>query len=84
MSIAYANLFHHLAPFVKYFDEFIPRAQQALESEADLIKTAREDMAMLPKIQIHEVFSHKKTMADYVSTRKMEQVRETCRSTHGK
>jgi autophagy-related protein 11 len=100
LQIAYSNLFHHLHPLIREFQTFAARAEQDLENEESLIRGARVDMALLPKVVVHEVFTRKKdrdkdkdvegsdgkakTLADYVHPRKMEQVRESCRITHGR
>ena len=97
LQIAYDNLSHHLIPLLREFEAFSQRAAGDLENEARLLKGSQRDVAMLPKIVIHEAFLRKKdkdkekegeglqvkTMADYVHLRKMEQVRESCESAHG-
>lgn len=99
LAIAYSNLIHHLQPVINEFQSFALRAEKDLEVEESLIRGARVDMALLPKVVVHEAFTRKKerdrekegeegkgtskTLADYVHPRKMEQVREACRVTHG-
>ena len=94
LDIAYANLIHHLQPLIREFQCFAARAEKDLLTEEELIRGARVDMAMLTKVVVHEAFTRKKekdgevegkskTLADYVHPRKMEQVREACRVTHG-
>ncbi|ORX33486.1 hypothetical protein BD324DRAFT_639538 [Kockovaella imperatae] len=88
IKIAYDNLNHHLALLDKEFNRFTQHAQAELATEASLLRHSRTDMAILPKIVIHESFLRKKdkegptTLADYISARKMEQVRETCEASH--
>ena len=94
LQIAYANLNHHLAPLLREFDTFSKKAQTELDAEAGLLRGSKTDMAMLPKIVVHEAFLRKKdkdkedgnkvtTLADYISSRRMEQVRETCEVAYG-
>lgn len=63
-----------------------------LDTQYGLIRSSAVDMAMLPKIILHDAFANKKkdrrdssnghegprTMASWVSTVKMQQVRESC------
>ncbi|ORY25347.1 putative myosin heavy chain [Naematelia encephala] len=60
LQIAYANLFHHLSPIITEFQTFAGRAEKELEEQERLIKGARGDMAMLPKVVIHEAFMKKR------------------------
>jgi autophagy-related protein 11 len=93
VSIAYANLSHHLAPLMREFESFAMRAEREMQVEEGLIRSAKADLAMLPKVLVHETFLRKKegmdgsqlpkTLADYVHPRKMEQVRESCQVAHG-
>ncbi|WVF70148.1 hypothetical protein IAT40_004936 [Kwoniella sp. CBS 6097] len=92
LEIAYANLSHHLQPLVREFEEFAVMAEKELHTEEDLIRGARLDMELLPKLTIHpsilkrrkdvEVDDKVKTLGDFVNRRKMEQVRDSCRTAH--
>ena len=93
LDIAYANVLHHLNPLIKEFQIFALRAGKDLQTEESLLRGAKLDMVMLPKVVVHEAFTKKKegtsgegktkTLADYVHPGRMEQVREACRITHG-
>lgn len=88
LSIAYANLFYHLNPFIQEFERFAPKAEQELEVEDELIRSAPGDMAMLTRVVIHDQLKRdrdkeKTVMADWVNPKKMEQVRDSCRLAHG-
>lgn len=90
LQIAYANLSQHLQPLVDEFQSFASRVEASFKTEEELIKSAKLDMALLPKLVINPALSKKKddegkvrTMGDYVNAKKMEQVRESCRILHG-
>ncbi|WVQ97743.1 hypothetical protein IAU59_004857 [Kwoniella sp. CBS 9459] len=92
LEIAYANLSHHLQPLVREFEAFAERAEKELHTEEDLIRGARLDMALLPKLTINPAILKRKkegdpedkvkTLGDFVNRRKMEQVRDSCRTAH--
>lgn len=90
LQIAYANLSQHLQPLVDEFQSFASRVEASFKTEEELIKSAKLDMALLPKLVINPALLKKKddegkvrTMGDYVNAKKMEQVRESCRILHG-
>ncbi|OCF30460.1 hypothetical protein I316_07896 [Kwoniella heveanensis BCC8398] len=92
LEIAYANLSHHLQPLVREFETFAETAEKELRSEEDLIRGAGLDMTLLPKLTINPALLKRKkdgepedkvkTIGDYVNRRKMEQVRDSCRTAH--
>ncbi|KIR26541.1 hypothetical protein I309_04510 [Cryptococcus deuterogattii LA55] len=89
LQIAYANLSQHLQPLVDEFQSFASRVEASFKTEEELIKSAKLDMALLPKLVINPALLKKKddegkvrTMGDYVNAKKMEQVRESCRILH--
>ncbi|WWD00241.1 hypothetical protein V866_007150 [Kwoniella sp. B9012] len=92
LEIAYSNLSHHLQPLINEFQKFSVRAEKELQTEETLIKGAKVDMALLPKLSINPVLLRKKkegegddrikTIGDFVNKRKMEQVRDSCRTAH--
>ncbi|WVR04359.1 hypothetical protein IAU60_001360 [Kwoniella sp. DSM 27419] len=90
LEIAYSNLSQHLQPLIDEFTHFAQRAEKELSTEAGLIRGAGLDMALLPKISINPVLLKRKdsseekvkTLGDYVNPRKMEQVRDSCRTTY--
>ena len=94
LQIAYANLLHHLNPLLREYEAFAKRAEREIDIEEKLLRGSASDMAMLPKVVIHDAFLRRKdkerdrdgeakTLADHVHPRKMEQVRETCKVAHG-
>lgn len=96
LAIAYTSLASHLEPLLLEFEEFQQRAKAALDNEDRLIRSSAADMAMLPRIIVHDAFNKKKerrdstegaepvrTMASYVNPVKMQQVRESCQVAHG-
>jgi hypothetical protein len=89
LRIAYANLFLHLTPVLTDFESFSIRAEQDIDTESRLLRGYQGDMALLPKIMVHEALRRKdkdrdkdKSLADYVNAGKMEQVVGTCRTSH--
>jgi hypothetical protein len=79
-------LSHHLDPLIREFAAFTAKADAALANEQALLKGSALDLALLPKIAVHDVFlagKRPKTLGDYVHASKMEQVRDACRLTHG-
>ncbi|WVW78803.1 hypothetical protein I302_100765 [Kwoniella bestiolae CBS 10118] len=92
LEIAYSNLSHHLQPLINEFEKFSIRAEKELQNEESLIKGAKVDMALLPKLSINPALLRKKkeaegderikTIGDFVNKRKMEQVRDSCRTAH--
>ncbi|WWD08012.1 hypothetical protein V865_006122 [Kwoniella europaea PYCC6329] len=92
LEIAYSNLSHHLQPLINEFQKFSVRAEKELQTEESLIKGAKVDMALLPKLSINPILLRKKkegegddrikTIGDFVNKRKMEQVRDSCRTAH--
>lgn len=99
LSIAYQNLEHHLAPLREEWNSLFRLADERLKEQAQLLESAPNDLALLPRVTIHPVFWAKrdpsgnvvnrgkddakaKTMADYIHSRKMEEVLETCRASH--
>nr|XP_019008838.1 uncharacterized protein I206_06522 [Kwoniella pini CBS 10737]OCF47619.1 hypothetical protein I206_06522 [Kwoniella pini CBS 10737] len=92
LEIAYSNLSHHLQPLINEFQRFAVRAEKELQTEESLIKGAKVDMALLPKLSINPHLLRKKkdsegdertkTIGDFVNKRKMEQVRDSCRTAH--
>jgi hypothetical protein len=100
LSLAYQNLEHHLAPLQEEWKTLTRTAEERLREQADLLESAPNDLALLPKVPIHPAFWSKrdasgnvisrgkdeakdKTLADYIHSRKMEEVIETCRASHG-
>jgi hypothetical protein len=101
LSIAYQNLEQHLAPLREEWNSLFRTGDERLKEQADLLESAPNDLALLPRVTIHPVFWLKrdatgnvitrgkdevkeKTMADYIHSRKMEEVLETCRASHRK
>ncbi|KAK8846655.1 hypothetical protein IAR55_005742 [Kwoniella newhampshirensis] len=93
LQIAYANLSHHLQPLIQTYQDFASRAEPQLKTEEELIRGAKVDMALLPKMIVNPSLMKKKgketeteekvkTLGDYVNRRKMEQVRDSCRTAH--
>ncbi|WWD21963.1 hypothetical protein CI109_106451 [Kwoniella shandongensis] len=93
LQIAYANLSHHLQPLIQTYQEFASRAEPQLKTEEELIRGAKVDMALLPKMVVNPALIKRKgkeaesdektkTLGDYVNRRKMEQVRDSCRTAH--
>ncbi|WRT65097.1 uncharacterized protein IL334_002039 [Kwoniella shivajii] len=92
LEIAYSNLSHHLQPLIQESEKFAIRAEKELFTEESLIKGAKVDMTLLPKLTINPSLLRKKkdnesedkvkTIGDFVNKRKMEQVRDTCRTAH--
>ncbi|WWC87153.1 uncharacterized protein L201_002039 [Kwoniella dendrophila CBS 6074] len=92
LEIAYSNLSHHLQPLINEFQRFSTRAEKELQNEESLIKGAKVDMVLLPKLSINPALLRKKkdtegderikTIGDFVNKRKMEQVRDSCRTAH--
>ncbi|WVQ83863.1 hypothetical protein IAT38_006007 [Cryptococcus sp. DSM 104549] len=90
LQIAYANLQQHLRPLIDEWESFSGRVEDSFQAEEQVIKSAKLDMALLPKMTINPLFLRKKkddpdrvkTMGDYVNGRKMEQVRESCLAVH--
>jgi hypothetical protein len=99
LAIAYENLEHHLAPLREEWNSLFRLADERLKEQAELLDSAPNDLALLPKVTIHPIFwvkrdssgdvvsrgkddAKEKTMADYIHSRKMEEVLETCRASH--
>jgi len=100
LSLAYQNLDHHLAPLREEWNTLSRTADERLKEQVELLESAPNDLAILPKVPIHPAFWSKrdsagnvvsrgkdetkdKTLADYIHARKMEEVIETCRASHG-
>lgn len=92
LRIAYANLSFHLGPIVDAFREFTGRVDDELDAHDQLLKGYDVDMAMLPKVTVHESLYRRrdkdaddkgrKTLLDWIHTKKMEQVRDLCQYAH--
>jgi autophagy-related protein 11 len=100
LSLAYQNLDHHLAPLREEWNTLSRTADERLKEQVELLESAPNDLAILPKVPIHPAFWSKrdsagnvvsrgkdetkdKTLADYIHARKMEEVIDTCRASHG-
>lgn len=94
LQIAYANLAYHLQPIVDAFRDFTDRADAQLDAHDKLLAGYEVDMAMLPKVVVHESLfrrrdkdkdgeDKRKTLVDWIHAKKMEQVRDWCQSAHG-
>lgn len=93
LRIAYANLSYHLQPILDAFRDFAGRADEQLDHHEKLLRGYEVDMAMLPKVVVHESLfrrrdkdgdeGRKKTLVDWIHTKKMEQVRDYCQTAHG-
>jgi autophagy-related protein 11 len=94
LAIAYQNLLHHTSHLRQTFTSFSKTAETRLDAQEELIRSAKGDMAMLPKIIVNEGIMRvkdkvgmgeggKRSMSFWVDSRKMEQVREACVGTHG-
>lgn len=93
LRIAYANLAFHLEPIIAAFREFSTRADAQLDHQSKLLHGYEADMAMLPKVVVHESLfrrrdkedtERRKTLVDWIHTKKMEQVRDWCQTAHSK
>ncbi|KAL1408464.1 oligomeric, coiled-coil, peripheral membrane protein [Vanrija albida] len=92
LRIAYDNLSFHLQPIIDAFREFAERADVQLEHHEMLLRGYDVDMAMLPKVTVHESLFRRrdkdvddpkrKSLVDWIHTKKMEQVRDWCQSAH--
>lgn len=90
LRIAYSNLAFHLEPIISAFREFSTRADDQLDHQAKLLHGYEADMAMLPKVVVHESLfrrrekeeTRRKTLVDWIHAKKMEQVRDWCQSAH--
>ncbi|BEI80639.1 hypothetical protein CcaverHIS002_0111680 [Cutaneotrichosporon cavernicola] len=91
LRIAYANLSYHLDPIVQAFREFSARAENQLDSQEKLLAGYQVDMAMLPKVVVHEAvfrrrekdsIDKRKALVDWIHTKKMEEVRNHCQVAH--
>ncbi|EKC98517.1 myosin heavy chain [Trichosporon asahii var. asahii CBS 8904] len=92
LRIAYANLSFHLGPIVEAFREFTGRVDDELDAHDQLLKGYDVDMAMLPKVTVHESLyrrrdkdtddKSRKSLLDWIHTKKMEQVRDLCQYAH--
>lgn len=91
LRIAYANLSYHLDPIMLAFREFSARAENQLDNQEKLLAGYHVDMAMLPKVVVHEaVFRRRekdsvdkrKALVDWIHTKKMEEVRNHCQVAH--
>ncbi|TXT13490.1 hypothetical protein VHUM_00857 [Vanrija humicola] len=92
LRIAYANLSFHLQPIVEAFRDFAERADVQLDHHEQLLRGYDIDMAMLPKVTVHESLfrrrdkdtddAKRKSLVDWIHTKKMEQVRDWCQSAH--
>ncbi|WOO77837.1 Autophagy-related protein 11 [Vanrija pseudolonga] len=92
LQIAYANLAFHLQPIVEAFRDFAERADGQLDHHEKLLRGYDIDMAMLPKVTVHESLfrrrdkeaddAKRKSLVDWIHTKKMEQVRDWCQSAH--
>lgn len=91
LRIAYANLTFHLEPILEAFREFAGRADGQLDHHEKLLQGYEVDMAMLPKVVVHESLfrrrdkdgeEKKKTLVDWIHSKKMEQVRDWCQTAH--
>lgn len=60
LQIAYSNLSHHLQPLLKEFAAFAGRVEKELDYQERLLKNSTVDLAVLPKVVIHEAFVRKK------------------------
>lgn len=93
LRIAYANLAYHLDPIVNAFREFSARAEGQLDQQERLLAGYQVDMAMLPKVVVHEALfrrrdkdgaDRRKSLVDWIHTKKMEEVRTHCQMAHCK
>lgn len=92
LRIAYANLAFHLQPIVEAFRDFAERADGQLDHHEKLLRGYDIDMAMLPRVTVHESLfrrrdkdaddAKRKSLVDWIHTKKMEQVRDWCQSAH--
>ncbi|CAK9784276.1 hypothetical protein CC85DRAFT_284896 [Cutaneotrichosporon oleaginosum] len=91
LRIAYANLAYHLDPIVQAFREFSSRAEDQLYNQEKLLAGYHVDMAMLPKVIVHEAVyrrrdkdsvEKRKALVDWIHTKKMEEVRNHCQVAH--
>lgn len=91
LRIAYANLAYHLDPIVNAFRDFSERAEGQLDQQEKLLAGYQVDMAMLPKVIVHEQLfrrrdkdgaDRRKSLVDWIHTKKMEEVRNHCQMAH--
>ena len=90
LSIAYSSLFLHRQPILDEFENFLPKAQHDLNTEGELVRSAKAYVAMLPRIAIHDALKtdkdrekEKHTMADHVNLKMMGQLRDSCLASYG-
>ena len=95
MHVAAKSLDRHVLTIVETFNNVAETSRVDLDRQALLLAGVQADLNLIRRVRVHpeflspnvrkaiEVGGEPRTLGDYVSTLKMNQVAETCARTHG-